>query len=237
MTRLDWSPPNGVAAGYTAVAVLAAMGATALLYAPTNIPLTTSALPLLAVVIAAGLLLAGWWLDGRARQEAVQDAGQDADTGLSTAAAAERVLQLEFGAAQRGRPLAVALIRLDQLHVYRVRHGKVVAGQLLRLAGRAVRKHRRSMHVAALQDEPGLYLSIMSDQDLDGACVYAAKVRRELMALSGLPAVPPISVGVATYDLSMRDARELLAQAERALEKGSASGGKVVAVGLGSTGP
>jgi PleD family two-component response regulator len=103
--------------------------------------------------------------------------------------------------------------------------------RLLRLAGRTLGKHRRGMHLTAHHGrEEGMYLSILSGMDLDGACVYARKVRRELMSLKGLPEMPKVSVGIVAYDMSMNSPRDLIEQAERALVKATDNGSKILVV-------
>lgn len=218
-------------AGHAAVAAFAAVGVLTLMPEPVTIELSWIAYPALTILFGAGLLLAGRQAVLRARREAQRSATTDPESGLATQATAERVLALEFAAAQRGRPLTVVLFRLEKLPLYAKRHGAVVARQLLRLTARALRRHQRGMHLAALGPRDGVYLSILSGMEPDGACIYAQRVRREILSLRALPSVPPVSVGVVPFDMSMTSPAELLEQAERALAKGADAGGKVVVVG------
>lgn len=160
------------------------------------------------------------------------DATRDPLTGLATAAIGAEALSREFAAAQRGRPLSIVLIRLEGLPKYRVRHGKTVASHLLRVTGRILAEHRRGMHLTALHGgREGTFLSILSASDREGASVYAARIRRALVRVEGLPAHEGVSVGVASFDLSMASPTELVRRAEYALDKGGEAGGRVVVMG------
>lgn len=160
------------------------------------------------------------------------EATRDPLTGLATAAVGVEALAREFAAAQRGRPLSIVLIRLEGLPKYRVRHGKTVASHLLRVTGRILAEHRRGMHLTALHGgREGTFVSILSASDREGASVYAARIRRALMRVEGLPAHEGVSVGVASFDLSMASPTELVRRAEFALAKGGEAGGRVVVMG------
>lgn len=219
-------------AAQTTVAVLAALGTLTLLPASLGGDLSRIIVPLLTVAVAAGLIMGSHREVVRAREDTIRKAATDPLTGLATPAAGERVLSLEFAAAQRGRPLAIVLLRIEDYPRYAARHGGVVADQLLRRAGRTLRQQQRQMHLTAHHGhDRGTFLSILSGMDLDGACVYGKRLRHALMTLPGLPDVPPVSMGIAAFDLSMTSPKSLLRQVERALERGAAAGGKVVVIG------
>lgn len=214
------------------MAALAAVGLFTLL--PISLPSDVSilAVPVVALLLTAVLVVGGRRMVARARREAIRSAGTDRETGLATQAAADRVLELEFAAAQRGRPLTVVLIRIEQLAHYRKRHGEVVERQLLRLAGRTLKRHRRGMHLTALYGaRPGTYLSILSGMEPAGASVYARRMRHALRSLPGVPTVAGVSAGIVAFDMSMTSAAALLEAAQRALDKGTQAGGKVVVLG------
>lgn len=232
MNRTQTVLPVGAMAGSMTVAGLAAVGAIFLVPSSITADLPWVVFPALTAMFALGLLMTGQRAVVQARREAEESATTDPDTGLATYVAAERVLELEFAAAQRGRPLTVALIRVEQLPVYTRKHGPVVTRQMLRLASRALRKHRRGMHLTAHYGHgDGTFLTILSGLEPDGACVYAQRVRREIMALRGVPSVPPVSVSVVAFDMSMKSPITLMEQAERALAKAGEAGGKVVVMG------
>lgn len=214
-----------------AVAALGAVGITALL------PGTGGAsaflmVPILTLLLAVGLLWLMRQTVDRTRREAGGTATTDADTGVATVSVGERVLGLEFAAAQRGRPLTVVLIRLEGLPRYRARHGRAVADHLLRHAGRTLQRHSRGMHLAARHEgDEAAFLAILSGSDREGATVYAARVRRELMRLPGVPEPEGVSVGIASFDQSLESPGALLAKAALALNKGGEGGGKIVVMG------
>jgi GGDEF domain-containing protein len=155
----------------------------------------------------------------------------DPTTGLTTEEIAREALRREFAAAQRGRPLTVALVRLEGLARYRAQHGGPVADQLVRVAGRTLVRHRRGMHVAAARGPEGTFLSILSGSDLQGAGVYAARLRADLMQPRSLPPIEGVSIGIAAFDVSMESPGDLVRRAAYALEKGAEAGGKVMVVG------
>lgn len=155
----------------------------------------------------------------------------DPMTGLTTEEIAREALVREFAAAQRGRPLTVALVRLDGLPRYRAQHGGPVADQLVRVAARTLVRHRRGMHIAAAHAREGMFLSILSGSDLQGAGVYAARLRADLMQPKALPPFDGVSIGIAAFDVSMESPGDLIRRAMYALEKGAEAGGKVMVVG------
>lgn len=163
---------------------------------------------------------------------ALRSATTNPETGLATPFAAENVLATEFAAAQRGRPVAVVLIRVEQYPRYVAKHGRAVGKQLQRLVGRSLARARRGMHLTAHHGRDGVtYLSILSSVDVVGASVYAKRVRRDLMNLSGVPRLPGVSIAIVPYDMSMTSPNDLIEQAERALRRAAEAGGRIVAVG------
>jgi diguanylate cyclase (GGDEF)-like protein len=232
LNRTETGLPITLLAGHTAVALLAALGLLTLVPPSLSDSLSWVAVPALTALVAGSLIFASRQVVLRARKAAVKEATTDPLTGLATPTAGERLLALEFAAAQRGRSLAIVLLRIEDFPRYASRHGDVVAGQLLRLAGRTMRRHQRRMHLTAHHgQQDGTFLSILSGMDLDGACVYGKRIRHALMTLPGLPTIPPISMGIVAFDMSMTSPGALVEQAERALERGAEAGGKVVVVG------
>lgn len=189
-------------------------------------------IPLLTALFTAALLLVPRIRVAGADATPDVIALRDPDTGLATEEVARESLDREFAAAQRGRPLTLVLLRVEGLAGYGARHGRAVADQLLRVTGRTMSGHLRGMHVASRHSgRPGTFLSILSGSDAEGASVYAARLRRDLMGTKGLPVPDGVSIGIASFDLSMTSPQELMKKATYALEKGAAAGGKVVVVG------
>lgn len=233
MSQLIHELPRDTIVLYVGMAGLAAVGLTSLLPPSGGRDQLMIVVPVLTALLALALLVRTRDTVDRARDEIGSVTGADPATGVGTIAAGEHTLQREFAAAQRGRTLTVALIRVDGLSRYRAEHGEAVADQLLRIAGRVLNLHCRGMHLTAHHREPGTFLSILSGVDRKGAGVYATRVRRDLLAISGLPRPAGVTVGVATYDFSMASPDDLVRRAQFALRKGSAAGGKVIVVGGG----
>ncbi|MFW5947944.1 MAG: GGDEF domain-containing protein [Gemmatimonadota bacterium] len=233
MKLINVDLPRGALILNVCIAALAAVGITSLIGGRGQ---AIFAVPVLTVILTLALLLQTREISAWARRVlAGPTVTRDPLTGVATEEVAEEVLAREFAAAQRGRPLAIVLIRLEGLPRYRVEHGQAVADQLLRVTGRTLAQHRRGMHVAARHGgREGTFISILSGSDRDGAAVYAARLRQELLRLKGLPELSGVSVGIAAFDMSMASPRELVRKAAFALERGAAAGGKVMVVGAGS---
>jgi diguanylate cyclase (GGDEF)-like protein len=229
---IDADMPVVMVVGNATVAALAALGLMTILPLPGAAGPPALGIAVMTVLLAGGLVLGSRQMLQQARHNALVRATMDPDTGLATPFAAEQTLAMEFAAAQRGRPLAVVLTRIEHFPRYAVTHGRPVATRYLRLAGRTLGKHRRGMHLAAHHGSgEGMYLSILSGMDMDGACVYARRVRRELMSLKGVPKPPNVSIGIVVYDISMTSPSDLIDQAERAVARASDGGGKILVVG------
>lgn len=229
MNLIKIDVPRHVLLVNLSIAALASVGFTFLTGGP------WVGIPLLAVIFTAALVLAPRIRVAGADTAADIIALRDPHTGLTTEAIARETLTREFAAAQRGRPLTLVLLRVEGLTGYGARHGKAVADQLLRVTGRTMSGHLRGMHVASRHSgRPGTFVSILSGSDAEGASVYAARLRRDLMGTKRLPVPDGVSIGIASFDLSMTSPQDLVRKATYALEKGAAAGGKVVVVGQGA---
>lgn len=210
------------------IATVAALGITTLVGGEGQAVVTV---PVLTALFTVTLVLWTQHAEARARPHS-GGFTMDPLTGLATEAVGEEALAREFAAAQRGRPLTIVVLRIEGLPRYRARHGRTVADQLLRVLGRTLAHHRRGMHLTAHHGaREGTFLSILSASDREGAAVYAARLRRDLMRLEGLPEHDGVSIGVASFDLSMASPKQLVRRAESAMEQGAATGGRVVVAG------
>lgn len=229
MNLIKTDVPRHVLLVNLSIAALASVGFTFLTGGP------WVGMPLLAVIFTVALVLVPRIRVAGADTAADIIALRDPYTGLTTEAIAREALTREFAAAQRGRPLTLVLLRVEGLTGYGARHGKAVADQLLRITGRTMSGHLRGMHVASRHSgRPGTFLSILSGSDAEGASVYAARLRRDLMGTKRLPVPDGVSIGIASFDLSMTSPQDLVRKATYALEKGAEAGGKVVVVGQGA---
>lgn len=185
----------------------------------TGNPIPALLLPIIVAYI--GISLATGWLAERLHKDAgtalTSSSGlTDPATGLPNRAHGELHLEIEFSAAQRGRPLAVVLLDLDNLKGYNARHGAIAGDEVLRLLGEVLKHTTRRMNMTArLGDDE--FLCILGGCDDDGAMVFVNRFQSALHALAGERPLPSISGGVASYGPSMRSHQDLLAAAESAL--------------------
>jgi GGDEF domain-containing protein len=231
--------PSGTRASGALVAAFAAVGGLAAFGFVSLLPGAVAAGPLAAVtvllafVLTAALATTTTKTVRNAQHAALATATVHPLTGLGTPHVAELMLGVAFAAAQRGRPLTVVLLRFEAFPRYAARNGRMSAELLLRSAGRVLRKHTRSMHTTAHHGDDATFIAILSDIGVEGACIFAKRVRRELASLPGAE-TPAVSAAIVGFDLSMATPAELLHRAERALSKAADAGGKIVAVGLNS---
>lgn len=225
---------------FTAVSALtagcAAVGVSTLLSLPTSPNLAVIVIPIFAAMFTTLLVMSGTRALAATRDDMETRIVRDPQTGLMPAHMADRLLDVEFAAAQRGRLLAVVLFSIDNFGRNTALHGDHAAMRWRRAAGRVLKQRTRGMNVSARCRSDGVFLTILSDVPLEGACTFATRVRREYAALLRPDEPRSISAGVATYDVSMSSPAELIGRAERALARAQSEGGKVVMVGLATGG-
>lgn len=214
----------------------AAIGIGFLLPLPTSPNIAVVVLPVFAALFTAMLVIAGERALAQTRDDMETRIVRDPQTGLMPAHMADRLLAVEFAAAQRGRPLAVVLFSIDDFGRNAALHGDGAAARWRRAAGRVLKQRTRGMNVSARCRGDGVFLTILADVPLPGACTFATRVRREYASLLRPDEPRSLSAGVAAFDISMRSPAELVARAERALARAQSEGGKVVMVGLATGG-
>ncbi|HEX7088591.1 MAG TPA: GGDEF domain-containing protein [Longimicrobiales bacterium] len=166
----------------------------------------------------------------RALERAEARALTDELTGLPNRRWARLVLETEFAAAQRGRPLVVVLFDLDRFKEYNDRFGHAAGDRALCVLAAILRRNTRRMDLSArIGGEE--FVSILSSAELAGARVFAERIREELARVE-LPTGPVrVSVGMAAYDPSMAGPDELLAVADEALYRAKQEGRDRIRVG------
>ena len=164
----------------------------------------------------------------RERRDALVLAYSDAQTGLPNRRLLEFMLEKEFAAAQRGRPLSVVLFEVDKFADYNEKHGDVAGDEALKMIGATLDHHMRLMNIGG-RYVGASFLAILSGEKVDGAWVFAERTREGIANLE-LPtgATPSVSVGVASYELWMRKSHELIEAAGRALGRANGQGGNCV---------
>lgn len=225
---------------FTAVSALtagcAAIGLGYLVSLPETPNVSVIVIPVFAALFTALLVVAAERAIMHTQLDMETRIVRDPQTGLMPAHMADRVLDVEFAAAQRGRPLTVVVFSIDNFERNAALRGDGAAMRWRRAVGRVLRQRTRGMNVSARCRSDGLYLTILSDVSLEGACTFATRVRREYAALLRAGEPKSLSAGVAAFDVSMRSPAELIARAERALARAKSEGGKVVMVGVATGG-
>lgn len=213
------------------LATCAAAGATLVFMLPLSLPWPVR----LVLIVALGAGIASFLMQGLRQAVALasgaahQDSIIDPVSKLATPRLAELTLDTEMSAARRGRPLTVALVRIEEFGRFTSRHGRPAGATLLRTTARVVRRRTRSMHMVAHHPRSETtFLAILSDVSVQGAAVYAKRVRADIAGITGLPEPVTASVGLAAFEPDITTPAELLSRAERALDKATAGGGKIV---------
>ncbi|CAN5659362.1 hypothetical protein BH23GEM9_BH23GEM9_23830 [soil metagenome] len=224
--------PAGLTTGVVATALCAGVGVVFLMPLSLPWPVHLLAAAATAVGLTAALVQGAQQAVDRACRNAMVDNMLDPLTRLATPRLAELSLEAEFAAAQRGRPLSVVLLRVEGYRRFTTMHGRAMGDSLLRSTSRIVRRHTRNMHLAAHHSQgEATFIVLLSDVPLKGACIYGKRVRRDLMDQTGFPSPIAVSAGIAAYEPDISEPAELLQRAERALEKASAEGGRIIAIG------
>lgn len=214
----------------------AAVGLGYLFSLPVTPNLAVVFIPFFAAAFTALLVITGERAIAQTRSDMETRVIRDPQTGLMPAHMADRVLAVEFAAAQRGRPLTIVLFSIDDFSRQASSHGAAAATRWRRAAARVLRQRTRGMNVSARCRSDGLFLTILSDVSLEGACTFASRVRRDYAALMQAGEPHSLSAGVAEYDTSMNAPAELIGRAHRALARAQAEGGRVVMVGISTGG-
>lgn len=196
-------------------------------------------LPLDGSVILAGcsLAAASAWVIGRVagrlhdeRQELVETAYRDEETGLPREELIELFLEQQFSAAERGDTLTLVLFGMSGLEELRRSYGDGAAASVLDRVGDAIRTNSRGMDVAGRLDIAEV-LAILPDTDATGARVYAVRCLEKMSGLSAetadgalIGSGVEVRAGIAQYDGDVESADMLVERARRALEVQSGPG-------------
>ncbi len=165
----------------------------------------------------------------RERRDALVLAYSDLITGLPNRRLLEFMLEKEFAAAMRGRPLSLVLFDMDGFGSYNARYGREAGDEAIRQVGAMFDRHMRLMNIGG-RYESDAFLAILSGEKTDGAWVFAERTREAIGGIS-LPTglKPTVSVGIAGYEPWMRSTTELLDLVTKAqLGARSAGGDRVV---------
>ncbi len=182
---------------------------------------------LFGVVVAyVGLALGiGWMAEQLHRdREDVEDlAFTDILTHLPNRRHARVFLENEFAAAERGRLLSVVLFDLDNFKLYNDRFGHAAGDEALVAFSEILAHTTRKMNLSARFGGEE-FLSVLAGSDVEGALVFAERVRASLRAKKLPHGSLTVSAGVAAHHPGMRSPDELLAAADHALYQAKREG-------------
>ena len=173
----------------------------------------------------------GWIVEvlHRDRDEVEDLAFTDLLTGLPNRRHARVFLENEFAAAERGRFLAVVLFDLDSFKQYNDTHGHQAGDEALQLFASVLARTTRKMNLSARFGGEE-FVAILAGSDLEGAFLFADRVRTALRARNlGSPPLT-VSAGVAEYRATMGSPDEILAAADQALYAAKRDGRNCVRV-------
>lgn len=182
---------------------------------------------LLGIVVAyiAISLGIGWLAEllHRDRDEVQDLAFTDLLTHLPNRRHARVFLENEFAAAQRGRLLSIVLFDLDFFKKYNDRYGHAAGDDALQVFAEVLAHTTRRMNLSARFGGEE-FLTVLAGSDVEGALVFAERVRSTLRSTTLERGSLTVSAGVATFHPSMRSSDELLAAADHALYRAKREG-------------
>ncbi|HET9985824.1 MAG TPA: diguanylate cyclase [Longimicrobiales bacterium] len=142
-------------------------------------------------------------------------------TGLPNRRHLDLILEMEFAAAQRGRPLCFVLFDLDAFKGYNDTYGHQAGdAALVRFAG-ILHDETRAMNLVARYGGEE-FAAVLSETSRAGALGYAERVRRRLER--ELEGALTVSVGVAVYGDGMALPADLVSAADAALYRAKRAG-------------
>lgn len=156
------------------------------------------------------------------RERAERLALMDDLTGMPNRRLASLILEKEFAAARRGRPLAVVIFDLDRFKAFNDRHGHAAGDDALRLFVRVLTARTRRMDLSARYGGEE-FITVLSGGGVGAGSVFADAIR-DALAAENSDRPFTVSAGVAEYDESMESAADLVAAADRALYRAKAGG-------------
>ncbi len=173
-----------------------------------------------------------WFLSPLARGMGGQAERERRTGGLVPPALLRELAEREFKRARRfGRPLALVLVELDRFADIKFKHGYSSGARLLEAAGEALTGILRGVDIIGQGGEGRLVL-LLPETEVQAAGVAAERMRQALARVQvagvGASIFFTASLGVAGLDSSDRDLDQLLARAQRALERARRHGGNQV---------
>lgn len=139
------------------------------------------------------------------------------------------VLDREFAAAQRGRPLVLVFFDLDRFKSYNDRYGHHAGDDALRVFGAVLARQTRTMNISGRWGGEE-FVSIVSQCELPGAHIFVDRVRVAFRDTPLRRGNLTVTAGIAAYNPSMKSPEDLLAAADSALYAAKRESGDAVRV-------
>ncbi len=195
-----------------------------------DLPPTPLVLPVAGTVLAIGVALALLLVRVQQDRGTLEEVAlTDRLTGLPNRRHARVFLETMFGAAERGRAVALVLFDLDDFRGYNDRMGRKEGDEALRAFAALLASSTRRMNLSArLGGEE--FISILAGSDEEGARAFADRVRETFRLSRPAARELTISAGVAAFHPSMRRPDELVGAADLALYRAKEAGGDRVRV-------
>ena len=133
------------------------------------------------------------------------------------------VLEREFAAAMRGRPLHLVLIEPDEYKEFRKRHGEAAYERALAEFGRILKENTRRMNFSARIGNDR-FLSLLCSGGPDGAMIFVRRLQSALALTAAAAEGFTVSAGIASYQPGMNSPRDLLQAADLALYQAQQQG-------------
>lgn len=152
-------------------------------------------------------------------------------TNLPNRRSLEQILDREFAAAVRGRPLTVAIFDIDHFKDYNDRYGHTAGDQALIAFADTLGQITRKMDFSARYGGEE-FLTILSSCEIDGGVDFVERVRAGLREVEFIGGPITVSAGVASYQDGMREPADLLDAADRALYAAKQAGRDAIRVSV-----
>lgn len=221
---------RGVALAVAGGMAVLALTQVAVLVLGETAPNWTFLLAVVAVYIAICIALAVFAeILHRERRAAEMLALVDQLTGLPNRRHAGIMLDSQFAAAERGRPLAVVMFDLDHFKLVNDRYGHEAGDAALRAFAEVLRLNTRRMDLSARFGGEE-FISILGGSASSPAVALANRVRVGLEAQSFPWGRVTVSAGVAVFEKGMGSFEVLVATADRALYAAKQAGRNCVTV-------
>jgi len=221
--RRGWEGAAAALGVSVGVVVVAHLGAGAV-----GRPVPDTLFWVLPLLLITGISM-GWLAERLQGERGEREAADLTDpvTGLPAEPQVRMLLQNEFWAAERGRPVAIVLFDLDDFTTYLNRDGDLAAREALAAFGEILTSTTRRMNLSGRLG-PARFLSILDGSDDEGAVGFAERVREAFGRTRRSGQALTVSAGIAGYQASMTHPDDLLAAAELALQRAREAGGDCV---------